>query len=170
MVKIVQQNNLVLREKAKSVLKKDIKTPSISKILNDMKKALELEEFGVAIAAPQIGVSLRIFIISGKVLGKTLGEKAPDRVFINPEIIKISKKKEWMEEGCLSVRWKYGEVHRATKATVRALDEHGKPFTLGASGLIAQIFQHEIDHLEGTLFIDTARDIRTIPAPNNVVG
>ena len=66
-------------------------------------------------------------------------------------------------EGCLSVRWLYGKVSRATRASVRAYDEHGEPFTRGASGLLAEIFQHEVDHLDGILFIDKARDIRDIP-------
>ena len=62
--------------------------------------------------------------------------------------------KKNLEEGCLSVRYLYGKVSRSHKATVEALDETGTKFTMGASGLLAQIFQHEIDHLDGTLFID----------------
>ena len=83
-------------------------------------------------------------------------------VFINPQITKLSRKKVWVPEGCLSVRWLYGETPRREKATIRACDEHGKPFTRGASGLIAQIFQHETDHLNGVLFTDTARNIEKI--------
>ena len=65
-----------------------------------------------------------------------------------------------VDEGCLSVRWLYGKVERAEKITVRAYDENGKPFTMGASGLLAQAFQHEIDHLNGILFIDKATDLK----------
>ena len=68
-----------------------------------------------------------------------------------------------MEEGCLSVRWLYGKVRRSEKATIRAYDEHGKRFTLGASGLIAQAFQHETDHLEGVLFVDKADHLEDVP-------
>ncbi len=88
--------------------------------------------------------------------------KYKDLVFINPEIIKLSRKKRWAPEGCLSVRWLYGEVSRSEKATVRGFDEHGKPFMRGASGLLAQIFQHETDHLNGLLFIDKARNVEKI--------
>lgn len=166
---IVQNGHPVLRQQAATVPLETIGSKELSKTIADMKRALAKEPDGVAIAAPQINVPLRIFIVSGKVFTKeTDTEQAPDRVFINPEITKLSKKREWLEEGCLSVRWEYGEVPRATKATVRALDERGVPFTLGASGLLAQIFQHETDHLNGVLFIDTARDVRTITPKDNV--
>ncbi len=132
-----------------------------------MKKALESQDDGVAIAAPQIGVPLRIFVISGKVLNFIKGEdddspRYPDMVFINPKITKLSKEKKLMEEGCLSVRWLYGKVRRSTKASIEAYDENGNFFKKGGSGLMAQIFQHETDHLEGVLFTDTAKDLEEI--------
>jgi peptide deformylase len=154
MVKIVQKENKVLREKAAPVPVRGINSPKIKKVLLEMSAALAKESDGVAIAAPQIGVSLRIFVVSGKVFSTP-----NDMVFINPEIIKISKDKKYMPEGCLSVRWLYGKVRRASKATVRAYDGQGKVFTRGGSGILAQIFQHEIDHLNGILFIDSAKDI-----------
>lgn len=167
---IVQKEDPVLRGTAQSVSSKDIGSKKLTSIITAMKKALAEEPDGVAIAAPQIGVPLRIFVVSGKVFKKKTDEATPeDRVFINPEIIKLSKERDWLEEGCLSVRWKYGEVSRALKATVRALDAHGKKFTLGGSDLLAQIFQHETDHLNGVLFIDTARNVREIPPPQNDV-
>lgn len=161
---IVQKEDPILRETAQPVSLKEIGSKKLTAIITAMKKALAEEPDGVAIAAPQIGVPLRIFVVSEKVFIKKSNETAHgDRVFINPEIIKLSKEKEWLEEGCLSVRWKYGEVPRALKATVRALDEQGKKFTLGGSDLLAQIFQHETDHLNGVLFTDTARNVRDIP-------
>jgi peptide deformylase len=90
-------------------------------------------------------------------------DEMPDLAFINPEIVKISRKKHLLEEGCLSVRWLYGKVERAEKASVIALNEDGKKFRADASGLLAQIFQHEIDHLNGILFIDTAIEIEDHP-------
>ncbi len=164
MKKIVQVGHKTLRAKAKPVALKDISGTRIQKVLADMKEALAREDDGVAIAAPQIAVSLRIFVVSGKVFPKNTDV---DRVFINPTIVNMSQEREWLEEGCLSVRWKYGEISRAEKATVSAYDEHGTQFTLGASGLLAQIFQHEIDHLDGTLFIDNARNVRDIPPPDD---
>lgn len=87
----------------------------------------------------------------------------PDLIFFNPKIIKLSKTKKKVPEGCLSVRWLYGNVSRSTKAFIEAYNEKGEKVSRGASGLLAQIFQHEIDHLNGILFIDTAEDIEDIP-------
>ena len=89
--------------------------------------------------------------------------KIDDLVFINPVLTKMSKEKKWMEgEGCLSVRWVYGKVQRSTKVTIRAYDEFGRAFERGAGGLLAHIFQHEVDHLNGILFIDTAKDLEEV--------
>lgn len=175
---IVQDGEPVLRAHAKPVEKEDFGTVKLHAILAEMTKALEREPDGVAIAAPQIGVSLRIFIVAKSAF--TI-EDHPERntkkeaievpkkvapkkhmVAINPEIIKLSKKKKKVPEGCLSVRWLYGNTMRYEKATIRAFDEHGKPFTYGGSGLIAQIFQHETDHLNGILFIDHATEIEKL--------
>jgi peptide deformylase len=173
MKEIVQKEDKVLRGVANPVPIKEIASPKLQKILQEMKEALESQEDGVAIAAPQIGVPLRIFVVSHRAfeVQEDLVKDRPlqdsvdihkDLVFINPEIIKLSKKKQWLDEGCLSVRWLYGEVNRSTNATVTAYDEHGEKFTRGAGGLLAQIFQHETDHLNGILFIDKAKDIQEI--------
>jgi peptide deformylase len=163
---IVQKDNPVLRQKAKEVPVKDIKSKKIQEILTDMKALLATQEDGVALAAPQVGESLRIFIISGTVLKmadpKYKGDET-DMVFINPVISKLSREKNEVEEGCLSVRWKYGKIKRAKKATVKAYDENGVSFERGASGLLAQVFQHETDHLNGILFTDSAYDVKDIP-------
>lgn len=172
---IIQKEEKILREKAKPVNVKDLGTNAFRTIIAEMKAALASQEDGVAIAAPQIGESLRIFVVSGKALARSrlkddeeelIGDY-PDLVFINPKIQKLSQKKIPLEEGCLSVRYLYGTVVRSEKATVEALDEYGKKFTRGATGLLAQIFQHEIDHLDGILFIDKARDIHEILPEKN---
>lgn len=171
---IVQSDNPVLRAIASPVSTNDFNTEKLNTILLQMKLALDRESDGVAIAAPQIGVSLRIFIVSRKaftveeksesVQAQPKIQKVPEKdiVCINPEIIKLSQKKVTVPEGCLSVRWLYGHTRRSEKATIRAYDENGKLFTYGGSGLIAQIFQHETDHLNGTLFIDHATDIEEL--------
>ena len=183
MVSIVQKDDPILREVAQAVNQKDFGTPALRKILKDIAITMEKEEDGVAMAAPQIRVPLRIFIVSHRVFEYADGEnehnqsenlttqeakhqkiKRANMVFINPVTIKLSKRKRWVPEGCLSVRWLYGEVERNDKVTVRAYDENGKAFTWGGSGLLAQIFQHETDHLNGTLFIDTARHLEEITA------
>ncbi len=182
MKKILQKENKTLREISKPVPINEIRSSKIQNILLDMKEALDSQEDGVAIAAPQINIPLRIFVVSHRALdihGEILPENSTtsakdgplqnttsspeeDLVFINPEIIKLSKKTKWLEEGCLSVRWLYGNVRRSTNATVGAYNKKGEQFTRGAGGLLAQIFQHEVDHLNGILFIDKAKNIEEI--------
>jgi len=173
MVKIVQNGEPVLRAVAQEVHIKDIGSKRIQSVLKAMQKALISQDDGVAIAAPQIGESLRIFIVSGRAFDIEAGVHeenqkpiSPDLICINPTITKLSRDKKDMDEGCLSVRYLYGKVKRSNKATVTAWDENGKKFTRGASGLIAQIFQHETDHLDGVLFIDKAKDLVDLPPTN----
>lgn len=157
MKKIVQKGNKVLREIAKSINPKEITSKKVQSILTEMSSALELKDNGVAIAAPQIGYSLRIFVVSKKIFEKQPKE---DLVFINPEIISFSKEKENMDEGCLSVEDYFGMVERYKKAKIRAYNKKGELFQRGGSGLLAQIFQHETDHLNGILFIDKAKNVK----------
>jgi peptide deformylase len=170
MATIIQREDPILRKKAMPVVLADIKSAKIKKIISDMRKTLASQDDGVAIAAPQIGISLRIFVISGKVFDmikpdmmEEKNKKAKDVVCINPKIVKISKDKKVVEEGCLSVRYLYGKTNRSTKARIRAYDEKGVSFELGGSGLLAQIFQHETDHLDGILFTDHAVDLHDVP-------
>ena len=176
-IEIVQKGETVLRETARNIDIDEISSPKIQKIIANMKTALAEQEDGVAIAAPQIGVPLRIFVVSKRadIIMKGIESiteeemnKLEDPVYINPEIKKISRQKSLVDEGCLSVRYLYGKVERAEKTTVTAYDENGKKFTKGGSGLLAQIFQHEIDHLNGILFIDKADDIvEVLPSKND---
>lgn len=165
MCKIVQEPHKALRAMATEIPLEDISSPNIQKIITCMKQALRKEPDGVAIAAPQVAETVRLFIIAGFVFDlkkkNTSATPSPDKVFINPVITKLSKETKWISgEGCLSVRWMYGTAKRSKKATIKAYDEHGKAFTMEGSGLLAQIFQHEVDHLNGILFIDHAKDIR----------
>ena len=162
MVEIVQKEDLTLRRRAEIVPIEDIKSGKIDKILADMKTALYAQKDGIAIAAPQIGLPLQIFVVNGSLLkqaDKDYSGDGADLVFINPEITKLSKDKKMVEEGCLSVRWYYGKVKRSTRVSIKALNEKGEKIERGAKGLLAQIFQHETDHLKGVLFTDKADEI-----------
>ncbi len=112
---------------------------------------------GIGIAAPQVGKNIRICII-GK---QTLPDKAKDLVLVNPIWKKRSFRKTEEIEGCLSVPKKYGKVKRWKKIKVTALGENGSPLSFTASDFFARVVQHEIDHLDGVLFIDKAKDIYT---------
>ncbi len=159
MKEILQRNDPILRKKAVAVPVSEITSPKIRQIIADMSATMAGQKDGIAIAAPQIGVSLRIFVVSGSLLKQADTSYTGDEtnlVFINPEILKLSRDKKELEEGCLSVRWLYGKVKRSNKATIRAYNEKGEKIERGASGLLAQVFQHECDHLDGILFIDKA--------------
>jgi len=153
----------VLRQESKVVKKEEFGTLELKKIISDMQEAMKKEEDGVAIAAPQIGVAKRIFCVKEKAY-ELEGKETKWRplVFINPKIKKASKKMLAADEGCLSVRPLYGTTFRHTNITLEAQDLNGVKFTFGASGLIAHIFQHECEHLDGILFIDHAEDLQEI--------
>ena len=112
---------------------------------------------GVGLAAPQIGVGLRLSVID------VIGDKTAQLVIINPEIISSEGEKEF-DEGCLSVPGAYDTVIRAEKVTIKALDRLGKPFEMSADGLLAECFQHEIDHLNGKLFVDLLSPLKRMMA------
>jgi peptide deformylase len=174
---IVQDGAPVLRHIAEKVSPSLFGTTELAAIITVMNRALDQETDGVAIAAPQIGIPLRIFIISRKAFLVDDREKRAKKgdpeekpvtlpphnvVCINPTITKMSKRRVKVPEGCLSVRWYYGNTMRHLQATIHAYDETGKPFTLGGSGLMAQIFQHETDHLNGILFVDHATEVERL--------
>ena len=171
----------MLREKAAEIPSSEIRGKQIQSLIGEMKALLSKEEYGVALAAPQVGESIQLFIVSGRALARDArnapdeprqrrGEPhkkeeredvlpLPDQVYINPVLTKLSRTKTDKHEGCLSIRGKWGEVPRSEKATIQAYDEHGRKFTRGASGFLAHIFQHEMDHLAGILYTDKARKI-----------
>lgn len=155
--KIVQSGDPILRAKAKKVSKFDKKTLEVIRDLKDT-LSIQKEPEGVGLAAPQIGKSLRIFAADYK------GFK---RVIVNPEIVSISKATGYREtgsksskhkkeilEGCLSLPYYYGPLKRASKVTLKYMNEEGKEITETFEGFNAQIILHEVDHLEGILFVD----------------
>lgn len=147
--KIVPANNPVLRKKSKPVKKIDKKTKNLIK---DLKETLvsQKDPEGVGLAAPQIGKNVRIFVMR---------HKKDVLVVINPEIIKIGKikktpKQKKVLEGCLSILNYYGPLSRPQKITIKFLNEKGEKVKKEFTGFPAQIVQHEIDHLNGVLFVD----------------
>jgi peptide deformylase len=156
-IQIDENPSNVLRQIAREIRQDEFGSSFLCSVIRDMQAALSQEDDGVALAAPQIGMSLRIFVIAPSSYED--GSVYKPLVFINPVIVKRSKKILTLQEGCLSVRWIYGKTKRHAQATVEAYDIDGKKFTFGGSGLIAHIFQHEIDHLDGKLFVDHGFDL-----------
>jgi peptide deformylase len=139
----------VLKEKAKPVSKV---TKTVRALLDNMAQTMQ-EADGVGLAAPQVGVSLRVIVLD---VGEGLIE------LINPEILE-SEGCETATEGCLSIPGMYGEVERFTCVTVQGMDRKGDAVNIRGSGLLARALQHEIDHLEGILFIERAQSIYKEP-------
>ena len=125
---------------------------SLQTLINDMFDTM-YEAKGVGLAAPQIGVNLRLSVVD------VVGDKSQQLVLINPEILTSEGSAEF-HEGCLSVPGAYDTVVRAQQVTVRALDRLGKPFELTADGLLGECLQHEIDHLNGKLFVDLLSPVK----------
>jgi len=131
----------VLRQKAKRVSHLD---NSIQCLIDDMVETMQ-QAHGVGLAAPQVGVSLRVIVLQ-------MPEDEPMAI-INPEIVKRLGEQE-VNEGCLSVPGYFGEIKRAASVMVKGRDRQGKAIRIKATGLMAEALEHEIDHLNGTLYID----------------
>lgn len=147
-----------LRLKSKRVISL---TPAIKQAIEDMKAAtLDWEEhrqheLGVALAAIQIDRALKIIIIRNDLEDK---DDKSFSVFINPQITKLEGDIEEDYEGCLSVTDVYGKVPRNSKIRLRAIDEQGRLVRVKAEGFLARVFQHEVDHINGVMFIDHIKD------------
>lgn len=133
-----------LRTKAATVVEIN---HDVKQIIDDMLETM-YDENGVGLAATQVNIHQRIVVIN------VSEDKDQSYVLINPEIISHSNETEINEEGCLSVPGCYAKVDRYTEVTVKALDRDGKEFTLNATELLAICIQHELDHLDGKLFVD----------------
>lgn len=180
---IVKIPHKVLRRKANDILVREISSPKIQKLIATMKALLAATTDGVGLAAPQVGEPMRIFIVSEEAEeidkaekkghkrrltenSKEIHERPYEKrnwkyyVFINPAVKNKSRRKLDGPEGCLSVPGKFGTIARHEKITVEAYDETGKKFTRGASRFFARVTQHELDHLDGILFVDNATHIK----------
>ena len=147
--RVYHHPNNILRDTSRPLSVAEIQSEEIQQLVTDMKQTMVAEN-GVGLAAPQIGKHIRLIICE-----TPSGPKA----YFNPVIVKTSAKTIDSEEGCLSIPEVYGVVTRHKSVKVEALDEKGNPVTVKTGGLLAVIFQHEIDHLDGVLFIDRAHTL-----------
>ena len=144
--KILTEPNKVLREKSLSVEKVD---KDLQELMDDMLETMYAAP-GIGLAAIQVGIPKRVIVLD--ITPKD--EPRNPMFFINPEIIDKSENNLTYEEGCLSVPGQFAEIDRPDKCYVKYLDYHGQPKEIKAEGMLATCIQHEIDHLEGILFID----------------
>ena len=154
---ILTEPNKFLREKSLAVEEVD---EDLQKLMNDMLETMYAAP-GIGLAAIQVGVPKRVIVLDIEWRNKsesTSDEKQVERknpmYFVNPEIISKSKNNSTYEEGCLSVPGQFAEIDRPDKCHIKYLDYYGQPKELVAEGMLATCIQHEIDHLEGILFID----------------
>ena len=132
----------VLKQKAKKVHTIDRST---RKLIRDMQETMHAEPGRVGLAAPQVGVPLRVIVIGMP--------EEEDVILINPKIVR-RRGERVIDEGCLSVPGYFGQMTRSEAVTVKGTDHNGKEVRIKAEGLLAQVLEHEIDHLNGTLYID----------------
>ncbi len=148
---IVTVPQKILREKARKVTDfgEDLQT-----LVDDMVDTMRAAP-GVGLAGPQVDVPLRVIVVE---FGDEEDETVPPKLYmvVNPEIVRSSQETVMGVEGCLSIPAVVGDVERAERVTVKGQNRHGQPFKIKAEGWLARIFQHEVDHLDGVLFVDRA--------------
>jgi peptide deformylase len=149
---ILTDGHPALRRVAKRVNPKEIREPLFQQLIDDMFETMYAAP-GVGLAAPQINVSKRIFVMD------VHDDEHEPMVIINPKIEELGEESE-LREGCLSVPGLVGEIIRFKRAGVSGLDRHGQKIRVEGEGLLAQCLQHEIDHLNGALYIDRAKNLR----------
>ena len=155
---ICRMGTPILRKKTAQVTKDILKTDEFGQLLRDMKESMD-HYGGIGIAAPQIGVDLNVAIIELTGINR-YGEEInlPLTAFINPEIEFLTQEEQGFWEGCLSVPGLRGYVERPKKIKVKYLDPAGKNQEIVAEGFLATVLQHELDHLQGILYVDRVRD------------
>lgn len=125
----------------------------VRELVKTMRQSMQAAE-GIGLSANQIGLDVRVFV--AKVENKFYA-------IFNPEIVLSPKEAVNLDEGCLSVPGVYGVVERPERITLKGFDQHNKPLKIKAWGLLARVFQHEVDHLNGKLFIDKAKTVERVP-------
>ncbi len=154
-LKVITEGDPRLRKKSDPVTLEII--PTLKSFIQNLTQTM-YEDDGIGIAAPQVAKNIRIIVI---------GTKNGPLVMINPKITKKSFRKEWGEEGCLSVPGVFGDVKRSKSISATYLDKRGKLQKIHAQGLFARVIQHEVDHIDGILFIDKAKNIKNIDNHKN---
>ncbi|MFY7842450.1 MAG: peptide deformylase [Rhabdochlamydiaceae bacterium] len=148
---LIYYGNPLLRTKAVPVLEIN---QDIKQLVSDMIETMDLDGRGIGLAAPQVGRSLRIFVLRKYLFIKGRHSLSEPVVYINPEINIIDEKQQFEEEGCLSIPGIKAKVGRPSKLIIKALDLNGKSFSEEVEGYNARVILHENDHLEGVLFVD----------------
>jgi peptide deformylase len=159
---LTKMGNPILRRKAREVTAAELRSPAIQQLLDDMAETMR-DASGVGLAAPQVGEGLRLIAVEIRSADEDDGEGGvPLTLLANPKIVRASKEGYVDWEGCLSIPNLRGMVPRHVAVEVAGLDRGGNPVTLRAEGFFARVLQHEIDHLDGILYLDRMQDFQTL--------
>jgi len=156
LLEIITEPNEILHRQGAKINFDEIKSQKFQKFVDDMIETMYKKD-GVGLAGPQVNESKQITVITKEY---STFKKEEDLVLINPVWTKLSRWQAWDEEGCLSVPGVWGKVRRYKKIKIKALNRYGENIEFEAEGFFARICQHEIDHLNGTLFIEKAKDLK----------
>jgi peptide deformylase len=160
-LKVSRMGHPVLRQPTQEISPEQIKHPALQKLIDDMIETM-IDEEGIGLAAPQVFQPLRLVIFGDPEPDPEDEEAIPLTVLINPHWLEQSEEKAEAWEGCLSVPGMRGVVPRSTSVTLEALDREGECVELHAEDMFARVLQHEIDHLDGVLYLDRMTDMRRL--------
>lgn len=160
-LKRTQFGNPILRQKARQLTKAELTSSDIKELIANMRYTLKTKKYGVGLAASQVGQAISLAIVEiqpTKTRPNLPKSKQVNMVIINPEIIKTYGNKSQLWEGCISFAEIFAKVPRYKKVRLKYLDEQGRTYQKDFNGLLAHVIQHEVDHLNGVLFVDKVKD------------
>jgi peptide deformylase len=160
-LKVGRIGHPVVRAAAREVTRGEIRSGGMQQLIDDMVETM-YEYEGVGLAAPQVHVGLRLAVIQVPPSDERAREEVPLTVLVNPVVTPLDEEREEGWEGCLSIPDLRGLVPRLTRLRLDALDRQGKAYSVEASGFFARVIQHECDHLDGRVYLDRMKDLRTL--------
>ncbi len=160
-LKVARIGHPVVRAAARELTRSEIRSADLQRLVDDMTETMH-EYDGVGLAAPQIHVGLRLAVIEVPADDERSRDAVPLIVLVNPKVTPLDEETTDGWEGCLSVPGLRGVVPRHRRVRLDALDRHGKPYSVQAADFFARVIQHECDHLDGSVYLDRMRDMRTL--------
>jgi peptide deformylase len=164
-LKVARMGHPILREKTRELTAAEIRSSDIQRLIDDMVDTMH-EYSGIGLAAPQIHQPIRLAVIELEADNDRYPDLAETdsglQIIINPKVTVLDRKEQAYWEGCLSVPELRGLVHRPRRIRVDSLGRDGQPQSIEAEGFLATVYQHELDHLEGALFVDRMKDLQKL--------
>ena len=167
---IIKMGNPILRQVARELTDKEIKSGETQQLIQDMWETME-EAGGIGLAAPQIAIPVQVTVIRVPKDSERYpdSQESDEYIIFNPKITYLTEETQGFWEGCLSVPGLRGFVERPNKIRVEYKDENAKPQSIELDGFLATVFQHELDHLDGKLYVDRMKDIKTLMYEDEII-